>query len=229
MIYRQLIHRDTSTYTYLIGGETRAALIDPVAEDLDKYVQLLDELGLTLAYGIDTHVHADHVTALGGLRDCTGCVTVMGHPARAQCVSQTIADGDVIEVDDGVSLRAMHTPGHTDDSYVFVLGDRVLTGDTLLIRGTGRTDFQNGDAATQYRSLFDKVLRLPPDTRVYPGHDYRGFTESTIAEELAHNPRLQVESQDAYVALMNALRLPSPRHMDIAVPANLRCGKTSPS
>ncbi len=225
MIFRQLFERDTSTLTYLIAGKRKAVLVDPVVSQLDVYLQLLSELDLTLAYAVDTHVHADHVTALGELRERTGCVTVMGHPARAACVSQTIHDGDVIDVDEGVQLRALHTPGHTDDSYSFVVGDRVLTGDTLLIRGTGRTDFQNGDAAAQYESLFGKLLRLPLDTRVFPGHDYRGFTESTIGEELRHNPRLAVQSAEEYVALMRGLELPPPRYMDVAVPANLRCGK----
>ncbi|MEM6991185.1 MAG: MBL fold metallo-hydrolase [Myxococcota bacterium] len=229
MIFRQLFDRDTSTLTYLIAGSRRAALVDPVASQVDTYLQLLRELDLTLAFAIDTHVHADHVTALGELREQTGCTTMMGHPARAACVSQTIHDGDIIDIDAGVQLRAIHTPGHTDDSYSFVTGDRVLTGDTLLIRGTGRTDFQNGDAATQYDSLFGKLLRLPPHTRVFPGHDYRGFTESTIAEELRHNPRLAVDSVEEYVALMGDLALPNPRYMDVAVPANLRCGKAAGS
>lgn len=229
MLFRQLFHRSSSTYTYLVAGTSGAALIDPVDEDVDKLLALLAELNLQLRYAIDTHVHADHVTGLGMLRERTGCVTMMGHPARAECVGQVLHDGDVIDVDDGVQLRALHTPGHTDDSYSLLVGDRVLTGDTLLIRGTGRTDFQNGDARAQHASLFDRLLQLPPETRVYPGHDYRGFTHSTIAEERAHNPRLQVASVDAYVELMNSLHLPDPRAMDVAVPANLRCGRARPA
>jgi glyoxylase-like metal-dependent hydrolase (beta-lactamase superfamily II) len=147
----------------------------------------------------------------------------MGEQSRAECVSSRVSEGELISID-GVKLRALYTPGHTDDSYSFLAGDRVFTGDTLLIRGTGRTDFQNGDARAQYDSLFNKLLRLPRETRVYPGHDYKGWTMSTIGEELDHNPRLQVTSEQDYVSLMNGLHLPNPRLMDVAVPANLSCG-----
>lgn len=224
-VFRQLFERESSTYTYLLAARPggRALLIDPVREELDRYLQLLRELGLELAYAIDTHVHADHVTALGALRDATGCATVMGEPVRAECVSRRIEDGDRIELD-GLVLRVLHTPGHTDDSYSFVMDDRVFTGDTLLIRGTGRTDFQNGDPGAEYDSLFGKLLTLPDETLVYPGHDYKGWTVSTIAEERAHNPRLQLASREAFIDQMRALRLPTPRLMDVAVPANLACG-----
>jgi len=225
MLFRQLFERDSSTYTYLIadrsGGE--ALLIDPVKTELGQYLQLIDELDLRLVFAIDTHVHADHVTALGDLRAATTCATLMGAQSKAECVSRKISDGDRIEVG-GLELRALYTPGHTDDSYSFVMKDRVFTGDTLLIRGTGRTDFQNGDPAAEYESLFDKLLRLPDQTLVYPGHDYKGWTVSTIGEERAFNPRLQVRSKQDYVALMRGLRLPNPKQMDVAVPANLACG-----
>lgn len=225
MLFRQLFERESSTYTYLIapreGGE--ALLIDPVKTELSKYLQLIDELGLRLVFAIDTHVHADHVTALGDLRAASNCTTLMGEQSKAECVSRKVSDGERIKVG-GLELRALYTPGHTDDSYSFVMKDRVFTGDTLLIRGTGRTDFQNGDPAAEYESLFGKLLRLPEQTLVYPGHDYRGWTVSTIGEERTHNPRLQVHSKDAYVALMRGLRLPNPKQMDIAVPANLACG-----
>jgi glyoxylase-like metal-dependent hydrolase (beta-lactamase superfamily II) len=225
MVFRQLFERESSTYSYLIasrpGGE--ALLIDPVLDHTGQYIQLLRELDVRLALAIDTHVHADHVTALGGLRESTHCTTVMGRETKADCVSRRVADGEVIHLD-GIDIRAIHTPGHTDDSYSFVLADRVFTGDTLLIRGTGRTDFQNGDPAAQYDSLFGKLLRLPGDTLVYPGHDYKGWTVSTIAEERAHNPRLQARTKEAYVAQMRSLSLPHPRLMDVAVPANLACG-----
>lgn len=225
MLFRQLFERESSTYSYLLarrpGGE--ALLIDPVREELPRYLQLIRELDLRLVFAIDTHVHADHVTALGGLRDATACTTIMGAQSKAECVSRTVGDGELIRID-GLALRALYTPGHTDDSYSFLMDDRVFTGDTLLIRGTGRTDFQNGDARQQYESLFGKLLRLPDETLVYPAHDYKGWTVSTIGEEKAHNPRLQVRSEAEYVALMASLRLPNPKLMDVAVPANLACG-----
>ncbi|MCH7507899.1 MAG: MBL fold metallo-hydrolase [Proteobacteria bacterium] len=188
MLFRQLFDSESSTYTYLLaaqkGGE--ALLIDPVRGEVPKYLQLIEELDLQLIHAIDTHVHADHVTGLGDLRDQTGCVTIMGEQSRAECVSRKVTDGEVIKVD-GIELRAMHTPGHTDDSFSFVMDDRVFTGDTLLIRGTGRTDFQNGDARAQYDSLFNKLLELPEETLVFPAHDYKGWMVSTIGEELGVN------------------------------------------
>ena len=225
MLFRQLFERDSSTYTYLIARRTggEALLIDPVRSELSQYLRLIDELELRLVFAIDTHVHADHITALGDLRTETTCATLMGAQSKAECVSRKISDGERLRVD-GLELRALHTPGHTDDSYSFVMNDRVFTGDTLLIRGTGRTDFQNGDAGAQYESLFGKLLQLPEQTLVYPAHDYRGWTVSTIGEERAHNPRLQVRSKQDYIELMQELRLPSPRLMDTAVPANLACG-----
>ncbi len=229
MIFRQLFDKESSTYTYLLaerpGGE--ALLIDPVVERTPQYLQVLRELDVRLVFAIDTHVHADHITALGELREHTGCSTVMGEQSRAECVSRTVKEGEVISVD-GLKLRAMFTPGHTDDSYSFVMNDRVFTGDTLLIRGTGRTDFQNGDPAAQYDSLFHKLLRLPEHTLVYPAHDYKGWTVSTIGEEKAHNPRLQVASKGEYIELMNGLKLADPKLMDVAVPANLACGRREP-
>ena len=225
MIFRQLFDQTSSTYTYLLaeraGGE--ALLIDPVLENTDQYVRLLDELDVKLALAVDTHIHADHVTALGSLRNRTGCATAMGEKTGAECVSVRFSEGEKLCVDN-LQLDILYTPGHTDDSYSFVLYDRVFTGDTLLIRGTGRTDFQNGDPAAQYDSLFGKLLRLPEQTRVYPAHDYNGMTVSTIGEELRHNPRLQVAGKQAYIDQMNALVLDDPRLMDIAVPANRSCG-----
>ncbi len=156
-------------------------------------------------------------------RSRTDCLTIMGEQSRADCVSLKVKDGERIDLD-GISLEVMYTPGHTDDSYSFRLPDRVFTGDTLLIRGSGRTDFQNGSARDQYNSIFEKLLKLPDDTFVYPAHDYKGWTVSTIAEERAHNPRLQVKGVDEYIELMGNLNLPNPRLMDIAVPANLGCG-----
>jgi glyoxylase-like metal-dependent hydrolase (beta-lactamase superfamily II)/rhodanese-related sulfurtransferase len=225
MIFRQLFDSTSSTYTYLIasrgGGE--ALIIDPVVEKVERYIQLLRELDLKLIKAVDTHVHADHISGLGALRDRTRCITVMGEQSGTDVVSMRVADGDRIEIE-GVSLSVLYTPGHTDDSYSFFMGDRVFTGDTLLIRGTGRTDFQNGDARLQYDSIFNKLLKLPDETLVYPAHDYKGDTVSTIGEERAYNPRLQVSSADEYIEIMNNLNLPNPKMMDEAVPANLRLG-----
>jgi len=225
MIFRQLFDNVSSTYTYLVaarrGGE--ALIIDPVLEKVSRYLQLLRELDVQLVKAVDTHLHADHVTGLGALRDRTHCVTVMGEQSKVDVVSMRLSDGDRLQIE-GVCLEVIYTPGHTDDSYSFVMPDRVFTGDTLLIRGTGRTDFQNGDARAQYESLFGRLLRLPEEMLVYPAHDYKGDTVSTIGEEKAFNPRLQVRSIDEYVALMNALHLPKPEMMDVAVPANMRIG-----
>ena len=229
MIFRQIFDTRSSTYTYLIasreGGE--GLLIDPVKEHTQRYIQLIRELQLDLAFAIDTHIHADHITGLGDLRRQLDCVTAMGEETQAECVSMRLRHGEELNVD-GVRLTALHTPGHTDDSYSFLLHDdgpsRLLTGDTLLIRGTGRTDFQNGDPGRQYDSLFERLLRFPDETRVYPAHDYNGMTVSTIGEEKRCNPRLQVGSRQEYIDLMNALKLDDPKLMDIAVPANRACG-----
>jgi sulfur dioxygenase len=230
MIFRQLFERESSTYSYLIGCEKtrQAVLIDTVKSELDQYLQLLDELNLKLVYVLDTHTHADHITAAGALRTATGALTLLGEQANSFCVSKALHHGDIINVGQLV-IEALHTPGHTDDSYSFILEENgqlyAFTGDTLLIRGTGRTDFQNGNATDQYISLFDHLLKLPENTWVYPGHDYKGWTVSTIGEERANNPRLQVKDLAEYVALMNNLKLPNPEMMDIAVPANRACGK----
>jgi sulfur dioxygenase len=225
MIFRQMFDAASSTYSYLLAGRRggEAVIIDPVAEKADRYITLLHELDLRLVKAIDTHLHADHVTGLGVLRDRTRCITVMGEQSRVDVVSMRVGDGDTVEVE-GIELRAIYTPGHTDDSYSFVLGDRVFTGDTLLIRGTGRTDLQGGDPAAQYDSLFHKLLTLPEETLVFPAHDYKGDTVSTIGEEKAFNPRLQARSCNDYVAMMNALHLPNPQMMDVAIPANLHVG-----
>ena len=225
MIFRQLFDQTSGTYTYLLasrrGGE--ALIVDPVLEKVDRYLQLMRELDLRLVKAVDTHLHADHITGLGALRDRTHCVTVMGEQSQVDVVSMRIADGDKLTIE-GISLDVIYTPGHTDDSYCFAMGDRVLTGDTLLIRGTGRTDFQNGDSRAQYESIFGRLLRLPEDTLVYPAHDYKGDTVSTIGEEKACNPRLQVRSAEEYAELMANLKLSNPKMMDVAVPANIRQG-----
>jgi rhodanese-related sulfurtransferase len=184
---------------------------------------LLRELDLRLVKAVDTHLHADHVTGLGELRDRTHCVTIMGEQSKADVVAMRVGDGDKVMIE-GLSLDVMYTPGHTDDSYSYLMADRVFTGDTLLIRGTGRTDFQNGSARAQYDSIFGRLLKLPDETMVFPAHDYKGDTVSTIGEEKRYNPRLQVRSIDEYVELMNNLNLPNPKMMDVAVPANMRVG-----
>jgi sulfur dioxygenase len=225
MIFRQLFDATSGTYTYLLasrrGGE--ALIIDPVLEKVDRYLQLIRELDLKLVKAIDTHLHADHITGLGALRDRTKCITVMGEQSSVDVVSMRIADGDRLGIE-GIGLDVIYTPGHTDDSYSFAMPDRVFTGDTLLIRGTGRTDFQNGDPRAQYESIFHRLLRLPEETMVFPAHDYKGDTVSTIGEEKRSNPRLQVKSVDDYVELMNNLNLSNPKMMDVAVPANMRQG-----
>lgn len=232
MLFRQLFDHESSTYTYLLADTATgdAVIIDPVKAQVPAYLQLLRDLELTLVAALDTHVHADHITGLGNLREATGCITWMGEQSAAPCVSARFSDGGEIAFG-AYRLRALYTPGHTDDSYCFLLEADghayAFTGDTLLIRGTGRTDFQNGSADEQYHSLFDRLLQLPGDTLVYPAHDYKGWTVSTIAEERACNPRLQVEGKAAYVALMGSLKLPNPKLMDVAVPANRACGVVS--
>src|ERR1700737_1631816 len=225
MIFRQLFDNTSGTYTYLLasrrGGE--ALIIDPVLEKVDRYVQLVGELDLKLIKAVDTHLHADHITGQGALRDRTHCVTVMGERSKVDVVSMRLAEGDKLTIE-GLALYVLYTPGHTDDSYSFLMRDRVFTGDTLLIRGTGRTDFQNGDPRAQYDSIFNKLLRLPEETMIFPAHDYKGETVSTIGEEKRFNPRLQVRSADEYVELMNNLKLPNPKMMDVAAPAHMHVG-----
>src|SRR3954462_7589718 len=225
MIFRQLFDSVSGTYSYLLasraGGE--ALILDPVLEKADRYCQLLRELDLRLVKGGETHLHPDHVPGLGELRDRTQCITIMGEQSKADVVSMRVSDGDKVMIE-GLSLDVMYTPGHTDDSYSYLMGDRVFTGDTLLIRGTGRTDFQNGSSRAQYESICNRLLKLPDETMVFPAHDYKGDTVSTIGEERRYNPRLQVRSVDEYIELMANLKLPNPKMMDVAVPANMHVG-----
>jgi glyoxylase-like metal-dependent hydrolase (beta-lactamase superfamily II)/rhodanese-related sulfurtransferase len=225
MIFRQLFDGVSGTYSYLLASRTggEALILDPVLEKVDRYCQLLRELDLKLVKAVDTHLHADHVTGLGELRDRTQCVTIMGEQSKADVVAMRVADGDKVMIE-GLGLDVMYTPGHTDDSYSYLMGDRVFTGDTLLIRGTGRTDFQNGSAEAQYQSIFGRLLKLPDETMVFPAHDYKGDTVSTIGEEKRYNPRLQVRSMNEYIELMNNLNLPNPKLMDVVVPANMHVG-----
>ncbi|TAM11177.1 MAG: MBL fold metallo-hydrolase [Nevskiaceae bacterium] len=230
MLFRQFSDPVSNTYTYLLaaGSGARAVIIDPVKSQLAQYLIAIEQLGLTLAKAIDTHTHADHITALGALRDHTGCETVMGQHSGAECVSRRITDGERLDVD-GLHLQALYTPGHTDESFSFVLDPdaprAVFTGDALLIRGSGRTDFQNGDAGKSWDSITRKLFTLPGSTLVYPGHDYKGWTCSSIAEEKRYNPRLAGKTRAEYIAIMDNLNLPDPKLMDVAIPANLACGR----
>lgn len=232
MLFRQLFDKESSTYTYLIasGRGREALIIDPVKEQMPAYLDLIRQLDLKLVRAIDTHTHADHVTALGDLRDETGCVTLMGEYTQAECVSQHVSEGETVDVD-GVRLKALYTPGHTDESFSFVMPgggerpDAVFTGDVLLIRGSGRTDFQGGDPYKSYDSIVNKLFTLDDETLVYPAHDYKGFTVSTIWEERRFNPRLADTTAEQYAEIMRNLNLPDPKMMDVAVPANLACGQ----
>jgi glyoxylase-like metal-dependent hydrolase (beta-lactamase superfamily II) len=229
MLFRQLFDSVSSTYTYILasGIGREAVIIDPVKEQLRQYLTVISDLELKLVTAIDTHTHADHITALGSLRASSGCTTVMGEHTKAECVSYRVSDGETLNTD-GIALRAMYTPGHTNESFSFVLEGHetlaVFTGDVLLIRGSGRTDFQGGDAHASWKSIVKKLFLLPDQTMVYPAHDYRGWTTSTIGEERHHNPRLANKSEDQYVEIMRSLILPNPKLMDVAVPANLACG-----
>ncbi len=226
MIFRQLFESDTSTYTYLLGCENthRALIVDPVASEVKCYIELLDRLGLTLIYTLETHVHADHITGSGLLRDGLGSKSVVHRDAGTLCPDVLVTDGVLLQVGD-IELRVRHTPGHTAGCMSFVLADRVLTGDSLLIGGCGRTDFQQGDSGMLYDSIQEKLFTLPPDTLVFPGHDYNGNTVSTIRQELMKNPRLGGgRSREEFVEIMNNLKLAYPKHIDAALPANLACG-----
>jgi glyoxylase-like metal-dependent hydrolase (beta-lactamase superfamily II) len=211
MIFRQLYDKQSSTYTYLLasrsGGE--ALLIDPVEEFTNMYVALIEQLGLRLVYALDTHTHADHITALGALRESTGCTTIMGDKTRAECVDLKLAEGQMLDLD-GIKLRALFTPGHTDESMSFAMNDRVFTGDVLLYRGTGRTDFQGGDPHKSWDSIVNKLFHLPDDTLIYAAHDYKGWMVSTIGEEKQYNPRIAGKTEAEYVAIMNSLNLANP-------------------
>jgi sulfur dioxygenase len=230
MIFRQFFDNISSTYTYLLASRItgEALLIDPVNEQIAQYLTAIRQLDLRLVQAIDTHTHADHVTALGDLRDATHCMTIMGEFSMAECVNHRVKDGDVLKIED-VTLQAIYTPGHTEESFSFVLDPQspkaVFTGDVLLIRGTGRTDFQGGNAHRSWESIVGKLFELPDETLIYPAHDYRGWTSSSIGEEKRCNPRLAGKTETEYVAIMQNLNLPDPAMMDIAIPANLKCGQ----
>ena len=225
MIFKQVFDTKTSTYTYLIASAKgrEAVIIDPVLENVDEYIQLLKELDLKLVQVIDTHIHADHVTGASKLKQATNCTTLMGEHTPADAVEIKVKDNELIKID-GLKIKSLYTPGHTSDSYSFLLDNYLFSGDTLLINGTGRTDFQNGNSKDAYNSLFNNILKLPEETLVYPGHDYNGKFSSTIGNEKKFNPRLQVKSVDEYVEIMSNLNLSKPEMMDSNVSKNIRLG-----
>ena len=223
MIFKQLFDNRSSTYTYIIssGSGREALIIDPVIENTDEYIKFLKNLELKLVKVIDTHIHADHITGLNELNKRTNCTRIMGEKSKSEVIDLKIKDNENIKVEN-IELKAIYTPGHTDCSYSYLMNDRVFTGDTLLINGTGRTDFQSGSPYDAYDSLFNKLLKLPENTLVFPAHDYKGKKNSTIGNEKNNNPRLQVSSKEEYAEIMNNLNLPNPKMLDIAVPANLK-------
>ena len=225
MIFKQIFDTESSTYTYLIASAKgrEAVIIDPVIENVDNYIKILGELDLKLVKVIDTHIHADHVTGASKLKEVTDCATLMGEHTPADTVEIKVKDGEVIEID-SLKIKSLYTPGHTSDSYSFLLDNHLFTGDTLLINGTGRTDFQNGDPGTLYDSITNNLLKLPEETLVYPGHDYNGKFSSTIGNEKKFNPRLQVKSEDEYVDIMSKLNLSKPKLIDINVSRNIKLG-----
>jgi len=227
MIFRQLFDPETSTYTYLLGCDQtlRALLIDPVASEVEGYQSLIQSTGLTLVYTLETHVHADHISGSGLLREHLNSKSVVHRDSGALCADLLVTDGVPLQLG-SLEIRVLHTPGHTAGCVSYLMHDRVFTGDSLLIGGCGRTDFQQGDPGRLYDSIHHKLFTLPPDTLVYPGHDYQGNTVSTIRQELHKNPRLGGgKSREEFIAIMNGLDLPYPRHIDAAVPANLACGR----
>ena len=226
MIFRQVFDNKSSTYTYLIASAKgrEAVIIDPVIENVESYIKLLNELDLKLVKVIDTHIHADHVTGASKLKLATNCSTLMGEHTPADAVEIKVKDDEIIKIDQ-IEIRAMYTPGHTSDSYSFLMNNCLFSGDTLLINGTGRTDFQNGSSKDAYNSLFNKLLKLPDDTMLYPGHDYNGKLSSTIGKEKQHNPRLQVENVDQYIEIMSNLNLSKPQMIDHNISRNLKLGK----
>ena len=226
MIFKQVFDKKSSTYTYIIASAKgrEAVIIDPVIENVDSYITLLNELNLKLVKVIDTHIHADHITGASKLKKVTNCSTIMGEHTPADTVEIKVKDEEIIKIDQ-IEIKAMYTPGHTSDSYSFLMDKYLFSGDTLLINGTGRTDFQNGSSKDAYNSLFNKLLKLPDDTLLYPGHDYNGKLSSTIGKEKEHNPRLQVENVDQYIEIMSNLNLSKPQMIDQNISRNLKLGK----
>ena len=225
MLFHQLFDKNSSTYTYLIASAKgrEALIIDPVLENIDQYIKLLNELDLKLVKVIDTHIHADHITAASKLKDATNCTTIMGEHTPSDTVEIKVKDDDIIYIDK-LKIKVIYTPGHTKDSYSFLMDDCLFSGDTLLINGTGRTDFQGGNSKDSYNSIFNRLLKLPEETLLYPGHDYNNQKVSTIGKEKKFNPRLQVNSVNEYIDIMNNLNLSKPKLMDINVASNIKLG-----
>ena len=227
MLFRQLFDKTSSTYTYLIASAKgrEALIIDPVLENIDQYIKLLNELDLKLVKVIDTHIHADHITAASKLKDKTNCTTIMGEHTPSDVVEIKVKDNEIIYVDK-LEIKVIYTPGHTKDSYSFLMDDYLFSGDTLLINGTGRTDFQGGNSEDSYNSIFNRLLKLPEETLLYPAHDYNNQKVSTIGKEKKFNPRLQVNGINEYIDVMNNLNLCKPKLMDINVASNIKLGAT---
>ena len=227
MLFHQLFDKSSSTYTYLIASAKgrEALIIDPVLENIEQYIKLLNELDLKLVKVIDTHIHADHITAASKLKNATNCTTIMGEHTPSDTVEIKVKDDEIIYVDK-LEIKVIYTPGHTKDSYSFLMNDYLFSGDTLLINGTGRTDFQGGNSKDSYNSIFNRLLKLPEETLLYPAHDYNGQTVSTIGKEKKFNPRLQVNSVNEYIDIMNNLNLSKPKLMDINVASNIKLGAT---
>ena len=225
MIFKQVFDKKTSTYTYLIASSIgrEALIIDPVLDNINEYIILLNELDLKLVKVIDTHIHADHITGASKLKNQTSCTTIMGEQTPANAVDLKVKDEEIIKLDQ-IEIKALYTPGHTSDSFSFLMNDYLFSGDTLLINGTGRTDFQNGSAKDAYNSIFNKLLKLPEKTLLYPAHDYNGEKVSSIGKEKKFNPRLQVSSENEYVEIMNNLNLPEPKMMNVNVARNIKLG-----
>ncbi len=226
MLFRQLFDHDTSTYTYLMADQTSKAaiLVDPVIDNVERDYQLIRELGLTLRYCLETHIHADHITGTGKLRELTGCLGIVPENASASCADRQIQHGEILKLDE-ITIEAIATLGHTDSHMAYLVnGEKLLTGDSLLIRGCGRTDFQSGDAGSLFDAITQRLFTLPDETLVYPGHDYRGHTVSTIGEEKQFNPRFQGRTRDNFIEFMASLNLPNPQKIMEAVPANQLCG-----
>ena len=225
MLFRQLFDKASSTFTYLIASAKgrEALIIDPVLDNINEYIGLLNELDLRLVKVIDTHIHADHITGASKLKDQTNCTTIMGEQTPANAVDLEVKDEEIIKLDQ-IEIKALYTPGHTSDSFSFLMNDCLFSGDTLLINGTGRTDFQNGSAKDAYNSIFNKLLKLPEKTLLYPAHDYNGEKVSSIGKEKKFNPRLQVSSENEYAEIMNNLNLPEPKMMNVNVARNIKLG-----